>query len=62
MKEYIVKFDECLMRCSDIEEQEITLSRFRAGLQEEIQYKLFMQEITTLKHAYQLVIDFEHFH
>ena len=36
VSEYIIKFDEFLMRCSVIEDRAITLSRFRANLWENI--------------------------
>ena len=50
--EYIEKFDSYLLRCGVYEDSDVTLSRFRAGLNESIQCELYLKEIDTLKHAY----------
>ena len=49
------------MRCGVAEDRVVTLSRFRAGLREDIQRELFLREVTILEQAYQLVLDFERF-
>ena len=59
--EYITRFDEYLMRCGVAEDKVVILSRFRAGLQDDIQHELFLQEIITLEQTYQLTLDFERF-
>ncbi|XP_073117835.1 uncharacterized protein [Elaeis guineensis] len=59
--EYIARFDEYLMRCGVAEDRVVTLSRFRAGLREDIQRELFLREVTTLEQAYQLALDLERF-
>ena len=55
--EYIAKFDEFVMRCNVDESESVTLSRFRAGLREEIQRELFMREVHDLEQAYQVARD-----
>ncbi len=50
--DYIARFEEFHMRCGVIEEKTVTLSRFRAGLREEIQKELILREITILGQAY----------
>ena len=59
--EYIEKFDEFMMRCDVVESEAVTLSRFRAGLREEIQRELFLREVQDLEHAYQIARDAERF-
>ncbi len=59
--DYIAQFEEFHMRCGVIEEETVTLSRFRAGLREEIQKELILREITTLGQAYQLAQDVDSF-
>ena len=59
--EYIAKFDEYLMRCNVNEDPAVTLSRFRAGLRDDIQSEFFMREVYSLEQAYQLVQDYERF-
>ena len=54
VNEYIDKFEEYLMRCNVNEDPSVTLSRFRAGLREDIQRELFMREVYSLEQAYQL--------
>ena len=60
--EYIAKFDEYVMRCDVEESESVTLSRFRAGLREELQKELFMREVFDLEQAYQVARDAERFH
>ena len=50
------------MRCNVDESESVTLSRFRAGLREEIQRELFMREVHDLEQAYQVARDAERFH
>ena len=52
--EYIEKFDHYLLKCGVREDPSVTLSRFKNGLQPYIKRKLFMREVTTLEHAYQI--------
>ncbi|XP_038989081.1 uncharacterized protein LOC120112937 [Phoenix dactylifera] len=59
--DYIAKFDEYLMRCHVNEDPSVTLSRFRAGLRNDIQRELFMREVYSLEQAYQLAQDYERF-
>ena len=59
--EYIAKFDEFIMRCNVVESEAATLSRFRAGLYEEINRELFLREVHDLDQAYQVARDCERF-
>ena len=61
MIEYIEKFDQYLLKCGVREDPSVTLSRFRNGLQPYIKRELFMREVTTLEHAYQIARDGEKF-
>ena len=61
MIEYIEKFDHYLLKCGVREDPSVTLSRFRNGLQPYIKRELFMREVTTLEHAYQIARDAEKF-
>ena len=45
--EYISKFDEFFSRCDLQEDEQVILSRFKAGLKEELQRELLLREITT---------------
>ncbi|XP_073012262.1 uncharacterized protein [Typha latifolia] len=60
-KDYVAAFDELLVRCSVIESETPMkiLSRFRAGLREELRSELFARNIDTLVKAYSLVQDLE---
>ena len=49
------------MRCSVSEPEMVTLSRFRAGLNDEIKRELFLKEVHDLEHAYQIALDSERF-
>ena len=61
VSDYIATFDEYLMRCDVSEAHEVTLSRFRAGLREDIKRELFLREITDLDQAYQIALNTERF-
>ena len=50
--EYIVRFDDLMIRCNIDEEPVATLARFRAGLRSEYQRELVLHEVTTLEKAY----------
>jgi len=60
--EYIAKFDEYSMRCDLRKSEDVVLSRFRAGLRDDIKKELYMREVRDLDHAYQIARDHEHFH
>ena len=62
VSEYIAKFDEFVMRCHLAEPEEATLSRFRAGLREDIQRELYFREVNDLELAYQIARTAERFH
>jgi len=49
------------MRCDVSEAHEVTLSRFRAGLREDIKRELFLREVTDLDQAYQIALNSEKF-
>ena len=59
--EYIEKFDHYLLKCGVREDPAVTLSRFRNGLQHYIKRELFIREVNTLEHAYQISQDAERF-
>ena len=61
MEEYITKFDEYLLRSGVQEDLMITLSQFRSGLHESIHKELFLRDVSTLEHAYQVARDVERF-
>ena len=50
-----------MMRCNVDESESVTLSKFRAGLREEIQKELFMREVQDLELAYQVARDAKRF-
>jgi len=56
-KEYIKKFDEFLIRCNTLhkEEEAQILSRFRAGLRDDLWTKLLAREVNELEAMYTLV-------
>ena len=60
-QEYVEKFDEFLIRCNALntEGQAQIMSRFRAGLREELRTELLAREITKLEKAYALVQDLD---
>lgn len=57
--EYITQFDEFRMRCHVVEDEAMTLSRFRQGLKDDLRCELVLRGVTTLDHAYSLVRDYE---
>ena len=54
--EYIVKFDEFLLRYGENESDVVVLS---SGLREDLERELFVRDIFTLEQAYQLVKDLD---
>jgi len=60
-KKYVIKFDEFLIWCSTLntEGQSQTLSRFRAGLREDLWTELLARGVNELKVAYMLVQDLD---
>ena len=57
--EYITKFHEVIERCLVDEPETMTISRFQAGLREDIKHELFQWRIHYLEDAYQIARDFE---
>ena len=57
--EYITKFDEYMSWCDVVEDEVITLSRFRAGLREDLRWELIFREIYTIKDAYEIVQNYD---
>ncbi|KAG2717127.1 hypothetical protein I3760_03G158600 [Carya illinoinensis] len=57
--EYVTQFDEFRMRCHVVEDEAMTLSRFRQGLKDDLRRELVLRVVTTLDHAYSLVRDYE---
>ena len=57
--EYIIKFDEFLVSCGENEFDTVVLARFHSGLREDLRRELFVQDISTLEQAYQLVQDLD---
>ncbi|XP_022889497.1 uncharacterized protein LOC111405037 [Olea europaea var. sylvestris] len=57
--EYVTQFNEFRMRCHVVEDEAMTLSRFRQGLKDDLRRELILRGITTLDHAYSLVQDYE---
>ena len=56
---YIRDFDRLARRCLVDEPERVTISRFRAGLQDDIRNELCRWEIHYLGYAYQIARDFE---
>ena len=58
---FVEKFDEFLIRCNAIntEGQAQIMSRFRAGLRDDLRTKLLAREITELEKSYVLVQDLD---
>ena len=48
VSEYIAKFDEYISRCDVMEDETLTLSRFRSGLREDLKRELILREIYTI--------------
>ena len=59
--DYIAKFDEFLSRCQVREAEAVVLSRFRAGLREDLQRELILRGVNSLFLAYQMAQDIENF-
>ncbi|XP_035551732.1 uncharacterized protein LOC118349895 [Juglans regia] len=57
--EYVTQFDEFRMRCHIVEDEAMTLSRFRQGLKDDLRRELVLRGVTTLDYAYSLVRDYE---
>ena len=57
--EYIAKFDEYMSRCDVLEDEMLTLSRFRSGLREDLKTELILREIYTIQDAFEMVQNFE---
>ncbi|KAG6725272.1 hypothetical protein I3842_02G025100 [Carya illinoinensis] len=57
--EYVTQFDEFRIRCHVVEDEAMTLSRFRQGLKDDLRHELIFRGVTTLDHAYSLVQDYE---
>jgi hypothetical protein len=62
VSDYISRFDEFLSRCDLREEESVILSRFRAGLREDLQRELFLRGVSTVQEAYELVQELDHYH
>ena len=59
VSEYIAKFDEYMSRCDVMEDETLTLSRFRSGLREDLKRELILREIYTIQDAFEMVQNFE---
>ena len=57
--EYVEQFEEYRIHSNAIEDEPITLSRFRKGLNYDLQRELVARQISTLDDAYSLVQDLE---
>ncbi|XP_022880942.1 uncharacterized protein LOC111398247 [Olea europaea var. sylvestris] len=57
--EYVAQFDEFRMKCQVIEDEVMTLSRFRQGLRDELRREVVLRGVATLDHAYSFVRDYE---
>ncbi|GFZ18574.1 hypothetical protein Acr_27g0003130 [Actinidia rufa] len=57
--EYVGQFEEYLMRCNIREDERMTLSRFRHGLNDDLRKELVLQEVDTLDQAYTFVQNYE---
>jgi len=59
VSEYIKKFDQFMMRCSEKKPDAIILSYFRSGLENDLRHELIIRDVSTLKHAIQIVQDLD---
>ena len=59
MSEYIAKFDEYMSRCNVMEDEILTLSRFRSGLREDLRKELILREIYTIQDAFEMVQNYD---
>ncbi|GFS37093.1 hypothetical protein Acr_00g0049790 [Actinidia rufa] len=57
--EYVAQFEEYLMRCDIREDERMTLSRFRQGLNDDLRKELVLREVDTLDQAYTFVQNYE---
>ncbi|GFZ08222.1 hypothetical protein Acr_20g0000300 [Actinidia rufa] len=57
--EYVAQFEEYLMRCNIREDERMTLSRFRQGLNDDLRKELVLREVDTLDQAYTFVQNYE---
>jgi hypothetical protein len=57
--DYIAQFDEYKMRCAIVEDEAMTLSRFRRGLNDDCSREIVLCGITTLDHTCTVVQDYE---
>ena len=55
ISEYIAKFDEYMSRCDVMEDETLTLSRFKSGLREDLKRELILREIYTIQDAFEMV-------
>ncbi|XP_022891965.1 uncharacterized protein LOC111406828 [Olea europaea var. sylvestris] len=57
--EYLAQFDEFRIGCQVVEDEVMTLSRFRQDLRDDLRRELVLRGVTTLDHAYSFVRDYE---
>ncbi|GFS42606.1 hypothetical protein Acr_00g0080840 [Actinidia rufa] len=57
--EYVAQFEEYLMRCDIREDERMTLSRFRQGLNDDLRKELVLREVDTLDQGYTFVQNYE---
>ena len=48
-----------MSRCDVMEDEVLTLSRFRSGLREDLRRELILREIYTIQDAYEMVQNFD---
>ena len=59
VSEYIAKFDEYMSRCDVLEDETLTLSRFRSGLRDYLRKELILREIYTIQDAFEMVQNYD---
>ena len=59
VSEYIAKFDKYMSRCDVMENETLTLSRFRSGLREDLKRELILREIYTIQDAFEMVQNYD---
>jgi hypothetical protein len=57
--DYIELFEEHRIRCDVVEDESVTLSKFRRGLNEDLRRELIVRDITALDQAYNFVQNYE---
>ncbi|GFS32007.1 hypothetical protein Acr_00g0020350 [Actinidia rufa] len=57
--EYVAQFEEYLLYCNIREDERMTLSRFRHGLNDDLRKELVLREVGTLDQAYTFVQNYE---